>query len=173
MASYAEVAASGPKQSPEEAAAPPVPEIEPIENSTASLVDVDMPSVHTVSSEFPDQEIKTVTQAERIERENEAAARARAEDELAKKKAANESFFSRFFSQHAHHSKQAQAIAASNIVAVVGVSAYLGYKAWALYDRGRLSWKSVGLGVSVLAAVGVGEVVLGKYIYQSKCQKKD
>uniref|UniRef100_A0A0B7JSZ3 Mitochondrial outer membrane protein OM14 C-terminal domain-containing protein n=1 Tax=Bionectria ochroleuca TaxID=29856 RepID=A0A0B7JSZ3_BIOOC len=46
--SYADVAASGPKQSPEEAAAPQPPQVITDESaSTASLIDVDLPSVHT------------------------------------------------------------------------------------------------------------------------------
>ncbi|KAG7288340.1 hypothetical protein NEMBOFW57_007871 [Staphylotrichum longicolle] len=92
--SYAEVASKGPKQSPEEAAAPQPPQVEPtVASSTASLIDVDTPSVHTVPSDFASQEIKTETQAARVDREErekeeaEAAARARAEADLAKKKA--------------------------------------------------------------------------------------
>lgn len=80
--SYADIAASGPKQSPSEAAAPPVPEIEPSTASTSSLVDVDSPHVSSVPSNFSDQAVKTDTQATRIEHESEdkaLAARKKAE----------------------------------------------------------------------------------------------
>jgi len=68
--SYAEIASKGPKQTPEEAAAPRPPQIEVADvpsSSTGSLIDVDTPSVRTVPSDFGSQEIKTETQAERIE----------------------------------------------------------------------------------------------------------
>ncbi|VUC35492.1 unnamed protein product, partial [Clonostachys rosea] len=65
--SYADVAASGPKQSPEEAAAPQPPQVITDETaSTASLIDVDLPSVHTVPADFLEQEIQTETQAARL-----------------------------------------------------------------------------------------------------------
>ncbi|PTB73402.1 hypothetical protein M440DRAFT_1404407, partial [Trichoderma longibrachiatum ATCC 18648] len=58
--SYADAAAKGAKQTPEEAAAPQPPEIIPNESSsTASLIDVDMPSVHTVPPDFLEQDVQT------------------------------------------------------------------------------------------------------------------
>ncbi|CAI0655632.1 unnamed protein product, partial [Colletotrichum noveboracense] len=85
--SYAAAAAKGPKQTPEEAAAPQPPEVAVTDSaaSTSSLVDVDMPSVHTVPNDFLEQEIQTETQADRRDREEKA----RAEADLAKKKAAS------------------------------------------------------------------------------------
>lgn len=48
-----------------------------VENRTLldneSLVDVDTPHIHSVSSDFPDQSIQTDTQAARLDREVEAA----------------------------------------------------------------------------------------------------
>merc|ERR1712169_33770 len=84
--SYADIAASGPKQAPEDAAAPQPPEILSNESaSTASLVDVDAPSVHTVPSDFLDQEVQTDTQAARLEREAKAKkAKAKKETKFAK-----------------------------------------------------------------------------------------
>lgn len=72
--SYAEIASKGPKQSPEEAAAPAPPEITPSESaaSTVSLIDVDTPSVHTVPADFKEQPVKTETEADRIEHEAQA-----------------------------------------------------------------------------------------------------
>ncbi|KAK1981384.1 hypothetical protein LZ30DRAFT_782077 [Colletotrichum cereale] len=173
------MAAKGPKQTPEEAAAPQPPEIsvESVESlaSTSSLVDVDMPSVHTVPHDFNEQEIKTDTQAARIEREEEEAEqKARAEADLAKKKATNkarkaDSWLKRQFSSLSDGS--ASALAISNLVGVVGLSAFLGYKAWGLYDRGRLSWQNVSLGLGILGIVGLGEGIFGSYLYKTKGKK--
>merc|ERR1712000_745476 len=94
--SYADIAAKGPKQSPEEARAHPVPALEPSESESASLIDVDSPHVSSVKSDFQEQEVKTETQAERMEHEAEDKARADAQKaseaaESAKKKAATKS----------------------------------------------------------------------------------
>ncbi|KAK2002993.1 hypothetical protein LX36DRAFT_651636 [Colletotrichum falcatum] len=176
MASYADMAAKGPKQTPEEAAAPQPPEVavESVASlSTSSLVDVDMPSVHTVPHDFNDQEVKTTTQAARIDREDEEQ-KARAEADLAKKKAAGkvrkaDTWLKRQFSSLSDGS--ASALAVSNLVGVVGLSTFLGYKAWGLYDRGRLSWQNVGLGLGILGVVGLAEGVFGSYLYKTKGKK--
>ncbi|GKT85988.1 hypothetical protein Ct61P_03838 [Colletotrichum tofieldiae] len=190
------MAAKGPKQTPEEfyqhlndrensadllspslGRRSPTPEvsIESVESvaSTSSLVDVDMPSVHTVPHDFNEQDVKTETQADRIERENEEQ-KARAEADLAKKKAAGkarkaDSWLKRQFSSLSDGS--ASALAISNLVGVVGLSTFLGYKAWGLYERGRLSWQNVGLGLGILGVVGLGEGVFGSYLYKTKGKK--
>lgn len=75
--SYADIAAKGPEQSPEEKMAPPVPEIAHDEESVgSSLVDVDSPHVNSVPSDFEEQKVKTQTQATRLEHEAEDKARA-------------------------------------------------------------------------------------------------
>ncbi|KAH0495061.1 hypothetical protein TgHK011_008633 [Trichoderma gracile] len=166
--SYADAAAKGAKQTPEEAAAPQPPEIIPNESSsTASLIDVDMPSVHTVPPDFLEQDVQTETQAERIKREEEAAEQAKQQQQAAaaKKKAASkakraDSWLTRQFSQLSDGS--VTAIALANVAGVVGVSGFLGYRAWGLYERRVLDWKHVGVGVGVLAAVGAVEAVLGR-----------
>ncbi|KAL2156740.1 hypothetical protein VTH82DRAFT_1485 [Thermothelomyces myriococcoides] len=184
--SYAEVAAKGPKQSPEEAAAPQPPQVnQTTASSTASLVDVDSPSVHTVPSDFASQEIQTETQAARIEREETAkeeqdAARARAEADLAKKKARGgagararraEGWLAKHF-ETVGEGGAAGALALANIVAVVGLSGWLGFKAWGLYDRGRLGWKEAGVGLGVLGAVGVVEGFFVNYLSQTKSKQQ-
>lgn len=90
--SYADIAARGPKQTPEEAAAPPVPEINHDSSTTSSLIDVDSPHVVSVPSDFEEQKVKTETQATRLEHEaedKERTARKKAADmaEKAKKEA--------------------------------------------------------------------------------------
>ncbi|KAI0427701.1 hypothetical protein F5Y09DRAFT_315445 [Xylaria sp. FL1042] len=171
--SYADVAASGPKQSPEEAAAPQPPQIIPSETaSTSSLIDVDTPSVRTVPSDFLEQDVQTETQEKRKERED-AAVKARAEADLAKKKkaAANkarkaDNFLTKFFGDLSDGASTA--LVATNLAAVVGISAYLGYKALGLYERGRLTWKNIGVGAGVALGVGLFEAALGGYLYRGK-----
>ena len=164
-----------------QAAAPQPPQVDLSEStaSTSSLVDVDTPSVRTVPSDYDDQSIQTDTQATRLNLEaeaaaEEAAARARAESDLAKKKKAHNK-------KHAAADKvrraegwlvrhlesiteggAAGAVAAVNLFAVVGLSGWLGYRAWGLYDRGRLGVKEVGLGLGVLGLVGALEGVFVK-----------
>ncbi|KAI0965774.1 hypothetical protein F4678DRAFT_314884 [Xylaria arbuscula] len=165
--SYADVAASGPKQTPEEAAAPQPPQIIPSETaSTSSLIDVDTPSVRTVPSDFLEQDVQTETQEKRKEREQDAAAVRRAEAELAKKKKAAASkarkadnILTKWFGELSDNASTA--LVATNLAAVVGISAYLGYKGLGLYERGRLTWKSVGVGAAVALGVGLFEATLG------------
>ncbi|KAI0016840.1 hypothetical protein F4780DRAFT_757798 [Xylariomycetidae sp. FL0641] len=172
--SYAEAAASGPRQSPREAAAPQPPKVVSSESaSSSSLVDVDAPSVRTVPSDFMERDVQTETQAARKEMEDEAA-RARAEAELAKKKGSSkarraDSFLTKYFGEMSDGASTALAV--SNIAAVVGISSYMGYKAWGLYERGRLSWSHVGLGAGVALGVGLVEGVLGNYLYKGKKSK--
>ncbi|KAK4098153.1 hypothetical protein N658DRAFT_230758 [Parathielavia hyrcaniae] len=184
--SYAEVASKGPKQTPEEAAAPQPPQVASTTapaSSTGSLIDVDAPSVRTVPSDFASQDIQTDTQAARIEREDEAEAE-RAEADLARKRAAAaannkktgggaaaarkkvaagvkraEGWVARQFGTISEGGA-AGGVALVNMLAVVGLSGWLGYRAWGLYDRGRLGWRELGLGLGVLGAVGAVEGVL-------------
>ncbi|KAI1811685.1 hypothetical protein GGS20DRAFT_561784 [Poronia punctata] len=173
--SYADVAASGPKQTPEEAAAPQPPQIVTSETaSTSSLIDVDTPSVRTVPSDYLEQDVQTETQAIRREMED-AAARARAEADYGKKKSATkarkaDSFLTRYFGSLSDGASTA--IIATNLAAVVGASVYLGYKALGLYERGRLTWKNIGVGAGVVFGVGLFEATLGGYLYKGKKNEK-
>lgn len=173
--SYAEIASKGPKQTPEEAAAPQPPQVVTSTTaSTSSLVDVDTPSVRTVPSDYSSQEIKTETQATRIELEREAeeaAAKARAEADLAKKKAKRvakkaDNWLTKQFESLSDGT--GGALVAVNLMAVVGLSGWLGYKAWGLYDKRQLGWKQFALGAGILSAVGVVESVFGGYLYKTK-----
>ncbi|KAK1758839.1 mitochondrial intermembrane space import and assembly protein 40 [Echria macrotheca] len=176
--SYAEVASKGPKQTPEEAAAPQPPQVVTSTSaSTSSLIDVDTPSVRTVPSNFDEQEVQTETQAARREREvaeekaEQAASKARAEADLAKKKAKAKArkadgWLNKQFEGMSDGASGA--LVAANFIAVVGLSGWLGYKAWGLYDHGKLGWKNVGLGLGILGAVGAVEGVMGRYLYKAK-----
>ena len=55
--------------------APALPQVEPSESSTSSLVDVDSPHVSSVPSDYDSQPVKTETQAQRLELEAEDQAR--------------------------------------------------------------------------------------------------
>jgi len=142
-----------------QAAAPPVPEVETTDSaSTASLIDVDTPSVRTVPSDFMEQSVQTETQADRISREDQAKAQAKAaRDKAAAKAKKADGWLTRQFANMSEGASSTLVVA--NFAAVVGLGTYLGFKAWGLYERGRLGWKSVGLGVGILAAVGAVESV--------------
>lgn len=130
-----------------------------------------MPSVHTVSSEFLEQDVQTQTQADRIERERSVKDEAKEQAERAKKSSAKkarkaDNWLAAQFSQLSDES--ANALVFANLAAVVGLSGWMGWKAWGLYDKGRLSWQSVGVGAAVLAGVGVFESVIGRGLYRGK-----
>lgn len=154
---------------PLQAAAPPQPELVPSEStaSTASLIDVDTQSVRTVPSDFMDQPVQTETQAARLDREaaldkeravaaeRRAKAQARRADNWLTAKIA------------ALSDGQASAVVYANLAAVVGLSAVAGYKAWALHERGALTWKAAGIGAAVVGAVGLVEGVFSRYVFRS------
>lgn len=129
-----------------------------------------MPKVQTVASDFSDQTVQTETQADRLSREA-AAEKAKAQADRDRHRGANkaskaDSWLTRQFSQLSDGS--ANALVAANLAGVIGLSSYLGYKAWVLYDRGRLSWEAVGLGVGIVAGVGAVEAIVGGYLYKGK-----
>lgn len=123
--------------------------------------------MRTVPSDFAEQDVQTDTQAARIQREKEEEA-ARAEADLAKKReakrAANkakkaDSILTKWFGNLSNNASTALVV--SNLVGVVGLSGFLGYKAWDLHERGRLSWNNIGVGLGIFGAVGVIEGVFG------------
>lgn len=121
--------------------APPPPEIEKTESiSTSSLVDVDAPSVHSVHSDFPTQEIKTDTQAARLEREaEEALARKRQQAASSSKKEKREKA-ARNVSQNAQNP-----VYVGNAVIMTALGAGLGYGAYKKHIEGKLSWEVAGI----------------------------
>jgi hypothetical protein len=107
-----------------------------------------------VPSDFESQEVKTKTQADRLEREaeDEAAvlkAKAHAKAEQAKKKA-----------QSGGRKIKANAdnpVVLANAVLSVALFGGLGYGAYVKYRAGEFSWKVVGLGAAILGAFGVAD----------------
>lgn len=155
----------------EQAAAPQPPQIIPNEStttSTSSLIDVDTQSVRTVPSDFMDQPVQTETQAARIEREEAIAKERAAIDAAAQRKAKGkakraEDWLSTKIASLSE--TQASSVVFVNLAAVVGVSTVLGYKAWGLYERGALSWKTAGIGAAIVGTVGIVESVFSRYVF--------
>ncbi|KAK6343484.1 hypothetical protein TWF730_011073 [Orbilia blumenaviensis] len=165
MSSYAEVAARGGPQDPEEAAAPPVDEVIPTDSSVASLVDVDS-GVSVVSSDFPNQPVKTYTQAERLEMEAAVEAEENAARQAAAKKrkgGKSESDVVVWFKDPVHSGG-----AIVSTVLVVG----LGVVGWRKYKLGQFSWATAGIGAGILAGVSLVEYFVGKFAQSYLTKKK-
>ncbi|RDW80426.1 hypothetical protein BP5796_05124 [Coleophoma crateriformis] len=175
--SYAAAAAKGPKQTPEEKRAPAPPEVLHSEAaSTSSLIDVDTDSVHTVPSNFTSQPIQTESQKERIERESEAfEAKAKAEMERAEKE-----FSKKEKDAKAKAKKAASRIEANsdnpvfigNAIAIVGLSAGLGFGAYRKYAAGELTWKVVGAWTGLVGLFAAGDYYLSQYLFKNKYPPK-
>jgi len=142
--SYADVTAKNSYQTPEEARAPPVPEVVHSEASTSSLIDVDSPHVSSVPSDFESQSVQTDTQAARIERE---ASDAKIHAEQAAKKAKTKA--------HSKLSKgkqdaQDNPIFFGNAVLVGVLGTVLGVGAYRKFAAGELNWKTAGIWAGVV-----------------------
>jgi ATP-dependent 26S proteasome regulatory subunit len=124
--------------------------------------------VHTVPSDFSSQPIQTETQLDRLEHEA-LAAEARAK-ELASK--ASKEFSKEEKNAKAKAKKAANRIEANsdnpvfigNAVAVVAISAGLGFGAYRKYAAGELSWKVVGAWSGVVGLFAVGDYYLSQYV---------
>ncbi|KZM22726.1 hypothetical protein ST47_g6137 [Ascochyta rabiei] len=160
--SYADVAASGPKQSAEEVSteprAPAVPQVEHTEDSVYSLVDVDSPHISSVPSDYESQSIKTDTQAARKEREEEikntakeirdsAAAKKDKAKDKARKNADNP-------------------VVLSNAVGLAVLGAALSFGAYRKYSRGELTGKVVAAWAGVVGLFGLGDYYVSQYFFQ-------
>ncbi|KAK8223258.1 hypothetical protein HDK77DRAFT_463994 [Phyllosticta capitalensis] len=155
--SYADVAASGPRQSPSERKrrrAPPVPQVHNTDDSTHSLVDVDTPHVASVPSDWESQSVKTETQAERLEREAKIKELAKAKEEKAKAKAKKAA---RGLRENADHP-----VVIGNAVTIGLVGAALGFGAYKKYTVGELSWKLAGAWAGAVGLFGVADYYLSQ-----------
>ncbi|OAA67097.1 hypothetical protein SPI_01673 [Niveomyces insectorum RCEF 264] len=70
------------------------------------------------------------------------------------------------------HPRAAQAVMAGNLVAVVGLGALLGTRAWNLYARGELNWRVAAIGAGVLGALGLAEGAVANYYYKTRSKKE-
>jgi hypothetical protein len=114
------------------------------------LIDVDTPSVHTVSSNFSSQPVQTETQQNRLEHEAEVVEEKAREvlDKFAdeEKKAAAKA-------RKGIRSLEANGdnpIVIGNAIAVVALSAGLGFGAYRKYANGELTWKVAGSWAGVI-----------------------
>ncbi|OJJ47062.1 hypothetical protein ASPZODRAFT_131993 [Penicilliopsis zonata CBS 506.65] len=168
--SYAEAAAKGPKQSPEDVRAPPPAKVQSEESgSTTSLIDVDQPHVASVDSSFLEQDVKTTTQAERLEREAaqeaerlEDKAKDKARKARARAKDDKDSFFR----------NSDNPVVIGNAVLLTLAGAGLGFGAYHKHTKGQLSWELVGLWSGVVGAVGVADYFVSKWFFQNKYPPK-
>ncbi|KAJ5169260.1 uncharacterized protein N7482_004854 [Penicillium canariense] len=189
--SYADAAAKGPKQSPEEShtsssclriltppgvhpgisRAPTVGGVYKDESeSTASLIDVDSPHVTAVDPNFLDQEVKTTTQAERLEREAEE------EEEEKKKKHAREEAEKNAKARKAKScdlsANSDNPVFIANAVVAALVGAGLGLGAYRKHMQGKLSWELVGVWSGAVGAFGVADYFVSKWFLQNKYPPK-
>ncbi|CEJ54924.1 hypothetical protein PMG11_01210 [Penicillium brasilianum] len=165
--SYADAAAKGPKQSPEEARAPTLGGIYKDESeSTASLIDVDSPHVQAVDPDFLNQEVKTTTQAERLEREAQEEEAQRAREESAKKAKPRKAKSSGL------PANSDNPVFITNAVVATLVGAGLGFGAYRKHVEGKLSWEVVGLWTGAVGAFGVVDYFVSKWFLQNKYPPK-
>ncbi|KAJ5577450.1 uncharacterized protein N7459_006414 [Penicillium hispanicum] len=182
--SYADAAAKGPKQSPEDwlisapcllvyiliprlSRAPNVGGVYKDESeSTTSLIDVDSGHVNTVDSDFLSQGIKTTTQAERIEHEAAEAEQKRARDETAKKAKARKAKSSGLAANSDNP------VYIGNAVLYTLLGAGVGFGAYRKHAEGKLSWELVGLWSGAVGALGAVDYFVSKWFLQNKYPPK-
>jgi len=160
-ASWAEVAASGPPQSEEEAHANPVDEVIPTESSVGSLVDVD--SGVPAPSEFSEQGVeegararieleRDAQDAESVAIEEEAIAHEQGEKAKKDKKQGVEHF--------------GNPVVAINAISVAGALVLLVIGAFKKRQAGALTWKLVGFWTAGLAAFGTADYFVSSYLFK-------
>ncbi|OKL62361.1 hypothetical protein UA08_03053 [Talaromyces atroroseus] len=155
--SYAQAVASGPSQPPHEARAPAPPEVEKTESvSTASLVDVDAPSVQSVHSDFLNQEVKTTTQAERLQRE--------AEDALSREQAASGGKKGKGKKERGFSKNAQNPVYLGNAFIITALSAGLGYGAYRKHVEGKLSWEAAGLWAGAVGLFAGADYIVSNLI---------
>lgn len=183
--SYAEVVASGPQQSPEEARAPPVPEIVPTIQSVGSLVDVDM-GVAVVDPGFKEQEVKTETQAMRLEMEAASAEeQAREADEASRAEKVTKTSEEKMQKTSEGKAKKEEEkgegkkrkkdhvaayaddpVLTANGLAFAVVAIGLSLGAYKKHQAGQLTWKLAGTWAAGIAALAGADYALSSYIWK-------
>ncbi|CZS89303.1 uncharacterized protein RAG0_00704 [Rhynchosporium agropyri] len=175
--SYAAAAAKGPSQTAEEKRAPPPPELEHTDAlETSSLIDVDTESVHTVPSDFGMQSIQTETQRDRLEHEaeviEERAKKAYAESKAKAEKAEKEAKAKAKKAKSNLEANKDNPVYIGNAVAVVALSAGLGFGAYRKYAAGELTWKVVGAWAGVVGLFAGADYYLSQYLFKNKYPPK-
>ena len=143
----------------------PVAELQHTEDEAASLIDVDSPHISSVKSDWEDQKVKTETQAERIEQEGEAKARAAANDASKKAAAARDKV-----SKEAKKAKSTlkedgnklsenrdNPVVVGNAVIWGIATVAIGYGAYQKHSEGKLDWSLAGTVAACVGAFGVAD----------------
>ncbi|KAJ5094971.1 hypothetical protein N7532_007262 [Penicillium argentinense] len=170
--SYADAAAKGPKQAPEDiliprSRAPDVGGVYKDESeSTASLVDVDSPHVQAVDPNFLQQDVQTSTQAERLEREAEEKDKAKAREHDEKKAKARKAKCSGL------RANAGNPVYIGNAFLLTLAGAGLGFGAYRKHVAGKLSWELIGLWSGAVGAVGAVDYFVSKWFLQNKYPPK-
>lgn len=126
---------------------------------TSSLVDVDTPHVASVESSFLSQDVKTATQAERREREEESqAAEQSRKDAKAQDQARKESRASNL------RRNSDNPVVFGNALLVTLLGAGLGVGAIRKHLDGQLSWGVVGAWSGAVGALGVADYFLSRFV---------
>jgi len=138
-----------------------VPELEHIDGSETSLIDVDSEHVSTVPSDFTTQSIQTSTQAERIEREEEDRERTRKQKahhakEEAKKKAKKAGVIAK--------ENAGNPVIVGNVVLTLLLAGGLGYSAYVKHKAGELTWKVAVIGFGIVGAFAAGDYFLSSFV---------
>jgi len=169
--SYAEAAARGAKQSPEEARAPPVPQVVKTDDSVQSLVDVDSPHISSVPSDYETQSIKTDTQAERIEFEEKTKRAAEQAKAKARKAEADAKAKARRGGHYAKENSNNPVII-GNTVTIGLLGTLIGVGAYRKWSSNELTWKVVGAWAGFVGLFAVGDYYVSQYLFKKYPPKK-
>ncbi|CAL3967151.1 hypothetical protein PZA11_003549 [Diplocarpon coronariae] len=171
--SYAAAAAKGPSQTDEEKRAPAIPELEHTEASTSSLIDVDTESVHIVPSDFSSQPVQTETQRDRLEHEAELVKQRAKEASASKAKAEKDAKAKAMKARSNLEANKDNPVYIGNAVAVVALSAGLGFGAYRKYAAGELTWKIAGAWAGIVGLFATGDYFLSQYLFKNRYPPKN
>lgn len=128
---------------------------------------MDNPHIGTVNSDYQTSDIKTDTQRERMEHERsdrELKEEAERVAQAAKQKAQRAKELAKKNSDNP--------VLVGNAVLMGVVAAVLGYGAYKRYQTGPVSWQTVGGWVGVIAAVGLADTFVSRWLVQKYPPKK-
>ncbi|KAL1972710.1 hypothetical protein VTN31DRAFT_7124 [Thermomyces dupontii] len=158
--------------SPRISRAPAPRQIERTDSNSSNLVDVDGPHVQSVPPDFESQEVKTTTQAQRLERE--AAAQSPPETSGGKKEEEKEKAKAKAKSKVSRLRKNAgNPVYLANAVLIATLSAGLGYGAYQKHAQGKLSWELVGIVSGAVGAFALADYYVSKWFIQNRYPKED
>ena len=145
--------------------AAPVPQLNHDESHASSLIDVDSPHVSSVTSDWQEQQVKTETQAQRLEREAEAKAERAAQQAQKEAAAAKEKAASAAKKAKSKLRKEGEKLSENrdnpvvigNAVLWTVVAAAVGFGVYQKHSEGKLDWKVAGTFAGGVAAIAAGD----------------